>query len=152
MKHILLASHGTEGARAAEKKVLEMCTDGVRVTHLLVVPEFWKDMLGDDWLNNDSTRRRFEDYLEKELNDEVNGHIRRVRDQLADLGAKAVHEVVLGRPDRCLVDACEQTAFDLVVMGSLRPKGSSGLCSRMTTRHAVHRLKIPKLVVPHPCG
>ena len=152
MKHILLASHGTEGAQAAEKKVLEMCTDDVRVTHLLVVPEFWKGMLGDDWLNNHVTRRRFEDYLEKELNDEVNGHIRRVRDQLADLGAQAVHEVVLGRPDRCLVDACEQTAFDLVVMGSPRPRGSSGLRSRMTTRHAAQRLKTSKLVVPHPCG
>ena len=152
MKHILLASHGTKGARAAEKKVLEMCTDDVRVTHLLVVPEFWKDMLGDDWLNNHVTRRRFEDYLEKELNDDVNGHIRRVRDQLAGLGAQVVHEVVLGRPDRCLVDACEQTAFDLVVMGSPRPRGSSGLRSRMTTRHAAQRLKTSKLVVPHPCG
>ena len=152
MKHILLASHGTEGAQAAEKKVLEMCTDDVRVTHLLVVPEFWKDMLGDDWLNNQATRRRFEDYLEKELNDEVNGHIRRVKDQLAGLGAQAVYEVVLGRPDRCLVDACERTAFDLVVMGSPRPRGSSGLRSRMTTRHAAQRLKTSKLVVPHPCG
>lgn len=152
MKHILLASHGTEGAQAAEKKVLNMCTKGVHVTHLLVVPEFWKDMLGDDWLNNISTRKRFEHYLETELSDEAYGHIQRVQDRLVKSGADTTHEVVLGRPDRCLVDACEQSAFDLVVMGSPRPRGSSGLRSRMATRHVVRLLKTPQLVVPHPRG
>ena len=152
MKHILLASHGTEGAQAAEKKVLQMCAANVCVTHLLVVPEFWKDMLGDDWLNNVATRKRFEHYLEAELNGEVQGHIRRVRRDLMESGADISHEVVLGRPDRCLVNACEQVAFDLVVMGAPRPKGIAGLCSHMATRHAVRRLNTPHLVVPHPCG
>ena len=148
----MLASHGTEGARAAERKVLDLCTNGVHVTHLLVVPEFWKDMLGDDWLNNSSTRKRFEHYLETELGNEVDGHIRRVRDRLVSSGADTTHEVVLGRPDRCLVDVCERTAFDLVVMGSPRPRGTTGLHSRMATRHVDHRLKTPQLVVPHPRG
>lgn len=152
MNHILLASHGTEGARAAEKKVLEMCKEGIRVTHLLVVPDFWKDMLGDDWLNNYSTRKRFEGYLEKELSDEVEGNIRRVQDMLAKSGTAVTHKVVMGKPDRCLLDACKKTTFDLVVMGSPRPKGSTGLHSRMTTRHVVRQLKTPQFAVPHPSG
>ncbi|MXY15072.1 MAG: hypothetical protein F4Y53_05245 [Proteobacteria bacterium] len=152
MKNILLASHGTEGALAAENKVLEMCAPGVRVTHLLVIPEFWKDMLGDDWLNNSSTRKRFEHYLEMELSRETNGHLRRVRDRLSKTSADSAHEVVLGKPDQCLTDACEQSAYDLVVMGSPRPKRSRGLRSQMMTRHVTRRLKTPLLVVPHPCG
>lgn len=151
MKNILLASHGTEGALAAENKVLEMCAPGVRITHLLVIPEFWKDMLGDDWLNNSSTRMRFEHYLEMELNHEMNGHLRRVQDRLSKTSADAAHEVVLGKPDRCLTDACEQSAYDLVVMGSPRPKTLRGLRSRMMTRHVTRQLKAPLLVVPHPC-
>ena len=130
--------------------MLEMCTDGIRVTHLLVIPEFWKDMLGDDWLNNCLTRARFEHHLETELSKEVDGHIRRVRDQLAQSNAKITHEIVLGRPDRCLITVCEQQAFDLVVMGSPRPKGSAGLCSRMATPYIARRLKTRQLVVPHP--
>ncbi len=151
MKHILLASHGTEGALAAENKVLEMCADGIRVTHLLVVPEFWKDMLGDDWLNNSSTRRRFEDYLETELSREMHGHVRRIQDRLAKKSVDTAHEVILGKPDRCLIDACEQSAYDLVVMGSPRPRISRGLRSRMMTRYVARQLKAPLLVVPHPC-
>ena len=151
MKHILLASHGTQGARAAEKKVLQLCVRGCRVTHLLVVPEFWKDMLGDDWLNNSATRIRFEHYLETELSNEVKEQVRRIRNRLAKPCVSTAHEVVLGQPDRCLVDACEQSAYDLVVMGSPRPRMSGGLRSRMMTRKVTRRLSAPLLVVPHPC-
>jgi hypothetical protein len=49
---ILLASHGTPGARAAEAAAFDLCAQEGRVHHLVVVPDFWKGMLGDDWLNN----------------------------------------------------------------------------------------------------
>ena len=81
-QNILLASHGTIGAQAAEQKVFEMCASNAHITHLLVVPEFWKDMLGDDWLNNSVTRIQFEDYLETELGQEVDQHIDRVHSRL----------------------------------------------------------------------
>ncbi len=49
--NILLASHGTEGAIAAEKMALSLCEKGARLHHLLVVPTLWEGMTGDDWLN-----------------------------------------------------------------------------------------------------
>ena len=58
-KNILLASHGTIGAQAAEQAAFNMCRKNTQITHLIVIPKFWKDILGDDWLNNDCTRNKF---------------------------------------------------------------------------------------------
>jgi hypothetical protein len=41
-KNILCASHGTDGARAAEAAALELCGTGTALHHLIVVPDFWK--------------------------------------------------------------------------------------------------------------
>ena len=89
-------------------KCWEMCAPGMRINHLLVIPEFWKDMLGDDWLNNSSTRKRFEQYLEMELSHEMNGHVRRIQDRLAKTSVGATHEVVMGKPEPVL-DGCLRT-------------------------------------------
>jgi hypothetical protein len=56
---ILLASHGTAGARAAEAAALDRCAGGATLHQLVVVPDLWKGMLGDDWLNNAVTQARF---------------------------------------------------------------------------------------------
>jgi len=44
-KRILLASHGTEGARAAEKMAFSLCQKQTALHHLVVVPDFWKGMM-----------------------------------------------------------------------------------------------------------
>jgi nucleotide-binding universal stress UspA family protein len=150
IKNILLASHGTVGARAAEQKVFEICVGNIHITHLLVVPELWKNMVGNDWLSNSSTHKQFCDYLEAELGREIDQHIERVHGQLEHLGVSSTHTVVLGDPKKCLIGACKQSTFDLVVMGSPRPKELLGLHSRMVTNLVTNQLAIPFLVVPHP--
>ncbi len=147
---ILLASHGTAGAQAAERKVFEIYARDTRVTHLLVVPEFWQYMLGDDWLSSSSTRKQFGDYLEAELDNEVNQHIERIHSQFMRLGVQATHKVVSGSPEKCLINACRESIFDLVVMGSPRPRGMPGLSSRMATKAVSSRLTAPLLQVPYP--
>ena len=67
LNNILLASHGTEGAMAAEKMALILCNKGAKLHHLIVVPTLWEGITGDDWLNNGSTRDTFRRYLETEL-------------------------------------------------------------------------------------
>ena len=71
---ILLASHGTPGARAAERVALDLCAPGGRLHHLVVVPDFWKGMLGDDWLNNAAVHVRFGRYVENQLEREIVEH------------------------------------------------------------------------------
>ncbi|MES9826278.1 MAG: universal stress protein [Candidatus Thiodiazotropha endolucinida] len=149
-KRILCASHGTDGARAAEEQALRLCHNDVALHHLIVVPEFWKGMMGDDWLNNAVTRERFGNYLEGQLDSEVAEVVERLDRAAQENGAEFSCESRFGKPAECLVDASRGRAFDLVVIGSPRPKGMHGLRSRMDIGTLVRELRIPLLIVPHP--
>ncbi len=149
--NVLLASHGTDGAKAAEKMALQVCEKGARLHHLLVVPSFWKGMTGDDWLNNGSTRDTFRRYLEDQLSQEVDQHIERVSEQAKQNKLTYTREVVVGEPEQCLLDACKNGQFDLIVMGSPRPKGKQGLRSTMSVKPLKSaKPDVKLLVVPYP--
>ena len=149
-QHILLASHGTEGAMAAEKMALSLCEKGATLHHLLVVPTLWEGMTGDDWLNNGSTRDRFRRYLESELGKEVDEHCDRISAQAEAKSVTYSKDLIVGDPNKCLLEVCEKHDFELVVMGSRRPKGKTGLRSRMSTEPLSRSLAVPLLIVPHP--
>ncbi len=150
MQNILLASHGTTGAKAAELKVLEMCNESTRVTHLIVVPEFWQHIAGDDWLNNSSTRAQFEDYVQAQLEEEIDKSIHRVKHQFDDANIHNTYSVIIGSPDKVLLDTCSKFDFDFIVIGSKRPKAVSGLRSAMLTKQVYKHLSTSLIIVPHP--
>ena len=149
--NILLASHGTDGAKAAEQMAINLCEKGAKIHHLIVVPKsLWEGMTGDDWLNNGSTRDRFRRYLEKELEQEVIEHCERVEQQAKQSEIAYTKEVIVGEPDECLLATSKKQKFDLIVMGSPRPKGVKGLRSRMSTEPVTRSLTSPLLIVPYP--
>ncbi|HQU62769.1 MAG: universal stress protein [Nitrosomonas sp.] len=149
-QYILLASHGTEGAIAAEDMALRICTPAGRIDHLVVVPEFWRNMTGDDWLNNGATRDRFRDYLDDTLRQDIDQQCQRVSQKASDRGLTCQHVVLLGEPEKALLRQARTHAYDLIVMGSPRQGGKSGLRSTMLTKKLVHRLETALLIVPHP--
>ena len=150
MKRILLASHGTEGAMAAERMALNICSRDARLHHLIVVPTLWQGMTGDDWLNNGSTRDTFCRYLEGELGREVDEQCNRVNHLANERGLGYSKTIVLGEPEECLIDASKGDDYDLVIMGSPRPKNKKGIRSRMAVEPLVKLLNIPLLIVPYP--
>ena len=148
--NILLASHGTEGAQAAEQTAIELCKSGGHVHHLIVVPKrLWEGMTGDDWLNNGSTRDTFRRYLEDQLSQEVQEHQARVSEAAKAKNLNYTTEVIVGEPEECLINTSKKEAFDLLVMGSPRPKGVAGLKSRMLT-DSTRSLGLPTVIVPYP--
>jgi len=147
---LLLASHGSEGAIAAEQAAFDICSRGTILKHLVVVPELWKGMMGDDWLNNGSTRDQFARYLESELGKEVDENCDRVRVKCEAQQITYSSEIVLGDPEQCLITACNNANYDLAIVGSPRPKGMSGLRSNMISDKLFKRLSAPLLVIPYP--
>jgi nucleotide-binding universal stress UspA family protein len=149
-RSILLASHGSDGARAAEEAALDLLGEGGKLFHLVVVPDFWKGMTGDDWLNNAVTQARFGKYVEDQLAREIGLEVARLADAAEQRKIAYENSVQLGKPADCLAEAERSGAYDLVVVGAPRPKGTPGLRSRMTPETLVRALKTPLLVVPHP--
>jgi nucleotide-binding universal stress UspA family protein len=148
--HILIASHGTPGAQAAEQAALAWCRAGGRLSHLVVVPDLWRGMMGDDWLNNASTRDTYGKYIESELQREIDVHIERLRSQAAAAGIAYEFKVILGKPTECLLAFSREVAPALVVVGAPRPRGVPGLRSRMHPERLVAALVAPLLVIPCP--
>lgn len=149
-KHILLASHGTEGARSAEKLAYTFCQPNTRLHHLIVVPDLWKGAMGDDWLNNASTRETYGRYVESLLEDEIRIHIKRM---LRETQKRKIHydyEIVQGKPTECLLRRAAKGPVDLIVLGAYRTRGKTGLRSRMLDEKLFRSLKTPLLVAPQP--
>jgi hypothetical protein len=150
-KTILLASHGTEGARAAERLALTQCTKGALLIHFLVVPDFWRGIMGDDWLNNASTQADFEDYLSDTIENEIREHSRRVERAARKRGVRYRIELVSGKPSECLAVRLKRGGVELAVLGSPRPKGMTGFRSRMLTEEMLRKPKKTLiLIAPHP--
>ena len=150
IRNILLASHGTPGARSAEKAALALCPRGSTLHHLVVVPDFWKDMMGDDWLNNAMTRETYGNYVEDQLEAEVRAQFKRLYKLAVKRGLRYQPEAVLGKPAEALLDRARRCKADLVVIGSPRPRGKAGFRSRMELDKLTRSLRIPLLIVPHP--
>lgn len=151
-KHILLASHGTEGARAAEKLAYAFCQPATRLHHLIVVPDLWKGAMGDDWLNNASTREVFGRYVESLLEDEIRIHIKRMLRETQKRKIRYDYEIVQGKPVECLLRRAAKGPVDLIVLGAPRARGKTGLRSHMLDEKLFKSLKTPVLVAPQPRG
>lgn len=148
---LILASHGTAGARAAEDAAFELCVaNNASLHHLLVVPDFWKGMMGDDWLNNAVTQARFGDYVESELAREAAEEVERLAKRAKQSGIPYSDEVRLGKPAPCLVGACKSGTFDIALIGAPRPKGAEGLRSCMDMDVLAASLNTRLLIMPHP--
>ena len=149
-KHVLLASHGSAGAAAAEKEALSLCAEGAHLHHLIVVPDFWKGMMGDDWLNDSSTRDDYGDYVESQLENEIRLHIKKLTKAVTKKNIKYDYEVVVDKPGPALLRSAQAEKYDIAVVGSPRPKGKKGLRSRIEFDKLARDLHIPLLIIPYP--
>lgn len=147
---VLVASHGTPGARAAERAALELVAPAATILHLVVVPDLWKGMLGDDWLNNASTRAAYGRHVESQLAREIEEHRLALEREVHAIGRRYEMKAVLGKPDQALIEHAAAIRPDLVVIGSPRPPGTPGLRSRMRVDRLAGALDMPLLVIPHP--
>jgi nucleotide-binding universal stress UspA family protein len=143
---IALASHGTPGGQAAERVALSLCARGALLSQLVVVPDFWKGMMGatgQQRVHRNHGKRR------APAEAEIAVQVQRVRAQAAQAQLLQCR-TVLGKPAECLLAHCRELAPELVVIGAPRPRGAAGLRSRMRLETLVAALEAPLLIVPHP--
>ena len=146
-KLLLLAHHGTAGARLAEALAFAVAAPGeTRIAHLLVVPDFWGGMQGDDWLNNAWTRDAFARHVEGQLEADAQAEVEALAARCAERGLPCESLVRYGDPARCLIEAARECGADLVVIGPPRPKGEPGYRSRMDLEKLARGLAVPLLV------
>ena len=147
----LLASHGTPGAIAAEDAAIALCDKGDELDHLIVIPSWWADMTGDDWLNNGVSRNRYRAHLESELNNECDTSVRRVYEKCQQENIHYHSIVMLGETDKLLQKLGSDEKYAKVIVGSHRPKHVGGLKDTMLSSKVIKNLgeRIEVIAYPH---
>ena len=151
ISQILLASHNTDGAKAAESLAIQLAElTKASIKHLIIVPEFWQSMMGDDWLNNAHTQKEYGNYVENELESEIIEHIERLKPIMLEKNINYSYQLAKGAPDKILLTQVEKENYDLAVIGSPRPKGVDGLNSKLLSKSLPSQINIPLLIAPYP--
>ena len=146
----LLASHGSVGAIEAERAALRCCKNGDQLDHLYVIPSWWGDMTGDDWLNNGVSRNRFRNYLSEQLWQESQQVIQRLR-QLCNKKAIEYNSLFqVGRSDKALQQVAAQTDYVKIFIGDRRPKHTIGLYDYMLTASVRKQLATRLNIISYP--
>jgi len=146
-KIILLPHHGTAGALQAEKSAFDLAIpQQTLIVHLLVVPDLWDGMQGDDWLNNASTRDAFGRYVEGLLEKDAADQLRALEARCTERNLTYKSIVRVGDPTECIIEAAAQEHATLAIVGTPRPKGMLGIRSGIQLESLVRKLKIPLLI------
>lgn len=147
MKHILLATHGTPGARKAEALAWQWADAyGARVTVLSIINEAWGDMTCDDWLNTSTTRNNFGSYVAGEIAKEIDAVWNRVR---ADFEGVEIDFLSKGgKLENVLAEAAEKTNADVAIMGAWQKVQAPGFKDRFENKRLHPQMPCPLVVAP----
>ncbi|MBU0961083.1 MAG: universal stress protein [Proteobacteria bacterium] len=154
-KHLLLCTHGTEGAQKAEAFVFKQLTadPNLKVSVLTILDEDWRMMTGDDWLNSSKTHTAFLDHVEAQVSEEIAEEWQRIRDTYP-AAAQAVFLQRTGAIAETITRVAEKLHCDLIAIGPYQKSkglfihGEKGLRARIKNDTLHPLLPCPLLIAP----
>lgn len=147
MKHILLATHGTPGARKAEALALSWAKQyGARVTVLSIINEGWGGMTCDDWLNTSTTRTTFHSYVAGQIAEEIELVWNRLRGEFEGVEIDFLSKG--GKLDDVLAEAAEKVQPDVAIMGAWQQRQAPGFRDRFENKRLHPQMQCPLVVAP----
>ncbi len=154
--HILLCTHGTEGAQRAEAfvfKKLEANPD-LRVSVLTVLDEDWRAMTGDDWLNSSKTHATFLDHVEDQVSEEITQEWTRIKNAYPSASSAQFFQKT-GAIAQTITGVAQELGCDLIAIGPYHKNehffsnhGSKGLKDRLKNKTLHPLLPCPLMVIP----
>lgn len=155
--NILLCTHGSDGAKKAEKFVFEkLLPDNIDVTLTLltIIDKDWGVMTGDDWLNTSGTRNRFFDYVDEQLGREIEEDWQRIRNTYSvPEHVKCIR--VTGDIEETIAETAQKLGCDLIIIGGFYKKPfrltsmkmTPGLAARIANEKLHPLLSCPLLTI-----
>jgi nucleotide-binding universal stress UspA family protein len=137
IRKILIATHGTEGAVAAEQSALDLArTLGAELHALYVIHKGWGSLVGIEWLHSSETRMDFFRYTEAELYRMADAALVKFRDRAAACGLNVTTSVRVGDPADIIVSESREQGADLIVLGDV----GNGRSEEYRARISIHKL------------
>lgn len=141
-RKILIATHGTLGAKQAESYAIGLARKfGAELYGLYVIHKDWSSLIGIEWLHSSNTRMDFYRYAESEFK-------RRATEVLQDLkshadGIACVMSIKVGEPAEVIANEARQIGVDLIIIGSN--------CNRRSSEEYKAKVSLKRLLKLAPC-
>ena len=153
--HVLLCTHGSDGAKKAETFVFEKleANPTLKVTVLTVLDKDWREMTGDDWLNSNKTQTTFLDHVENQMNEEIAEEWQRIKTS-HPLAEQVQFLQKTGGIAETITKTARELACDLIVIGPWFSKKFSihstrlGLKATIKNKDLHPLLPCPLLIAP----
>lgn len=155
-KHILLCTHGTEGAQKAEVFVFDKLEKdpSLRVSLLTILDEDWRGMTGDDWLNSSKSHTTFLDHVQDQVSEEIQEEWQRIRETYAGAARVKFYQHT-GNIAKTIASAARALDCDLIAIGPWqKAKGlldnsrSKGLRDQLKNKDLHPLLPCPLIIIP----
>jgi nucleotide-binding universal stress UspA family protein len=144
-KKILVATHGTEGAKNAESYAINLAREfGAELHGLYVIHKGWSSLVGIEWLHPSSTRMEFYKYAEAEF-------IRRAEEVLDALrehstGIEITTSIRVSEPAEAIAEEARDRGGDLIVIGNGSNRRSEEYKAKVSLKKLVKLAPCPVLV------
>ena len=154
--HLLLCTHGSEGARKAEAFVFARSGENpdLKVSVLTVLDEDWRGMTGDDWLNSSKTHATFFDHVEEQVSAEIKEEWQRIRASYP-VAKGAIFLQRTGAITETITRVAKERGCDLIVIGPCRVdkglfdnRSGKGLRDTLKNKTLHPLLPCPLLITP----
>ena len=155
-QHVLLCTHGTQGAKKAEAFVFGQLKENpdLQVSLLTVLDQDWQGMTGDDWLNSSKTHAKFLDHVEEQVSLEIKEEWQRIR-TTHPVASKARFIQRTGPVAETIAGVAKEIGCDLIAMGRYhKPKGflrgheGKSLKDTLKNKRLHPLLPCPLIIVP----
>lgn len=154
--HILLCTHGTQGAKKAEAFAFEKLetSPALKVSVLTILDEDWRAMTGDDWLNSSKTHATFLDHVEEQVNEEIQEEWKRIKTEY-QAAKKADFIQKTGKIAETITTVARERDCDAIVIGAYQKKKSflsrdagKGLRDTLKNKNLHPLLPCPLIIIP----
>lgn len=144
-KKILVATHGTKGAKRAEQHAIDLAgAFGAELHGLYVIHKGWGSLVGIEWLHSSEKRMEFYKYAETEFYrraDEVLGAFR----ELAK-GMKVTTAIKVGEPEDAIADEAKSAGADIIVIGAGSNERSEEYKAKVSLKKLLKLAPCPVLI------
>ncbi len=144
-KRILVATHGTEGAKKAEAYAIGLAREfGSELHGLYVIHKGWSSLVGIEWLHPSRTRMEFYKYAETEFNRRAEEVLEALREH--STGIEVTISIRVGEPAEVIAEEARDKGIDLIVIGSSSNRRSEEYKAKVSLKKLVKFAPCPVLV------
>lgn len=145
-KRILIATHGTEGAKKAESYAIGLARQsGAELHGLYVIHKDWSSLVGIEWLHSSERRMEFYRYAESQFNIRAEEVLKAFAERAKEI--KVATSVKVGNPAVVIAEEAMERHADIIVVGGNSDVRSEEYKARISLKKLMKLVPCPVLVV-----